>query len=148
MRKSLFRFADVLELCTAYIFCFFLNWLFDYVKTIELDSYILKQFCKKFMDYQILIIIVFTFIVIIFHYQMTYRKKEEIYCRILVGDTISNITIRYSIDCLTILLFVYLLSILVNVYLNFKLTSNLYLVLIFIIYILISARKVKKYENI
>lgn len=144
MRRTLFRFADALELCTAYIFCFFLNLLFDYVKTLDLDSYILKAFFKEFMDYQTLIIFLFTFIVIVFHYQMIYRKKVEIYCRILVGDTIFNISIRYSIDCLTILVFVYFLSFLVNVYLNFNLISNFYLVFIFIIYILISARQVKK----
>lgn len=147
MRRSIFRFADVLELCTTYIFCFFLNLLFDYVKTLELDSYILKAFFENFMDYQILIIFLFTFIVIVFHYQMLCRKKTEIYCRILVGDTVCNVTIRYSLDCLTILGVVYLLSTLVNVYLKFNLTSNLYLVFLFIIYILISAGKVRKYEN-
>ncbi len=147
MGRSLFRFVDALELCTAYIFCFFLNLLFDYVKTLDLGPYILKDFFKNFTDYQTLIIFLFTFIVIVFHYQMLHRKKTEVYCRILVGDTILNITIRYSLDCLMILGFVYLLSILINVYLNFNLTSNLYLVFIFITYILISARQVRKYEN-
>lgn len=147
MRRSLFRFADALELCTAYIFCFLLNLLFDYVRTLDLDSYILKTFFKNFMDYQPLIIFLFTFIVIVFHYQMLYRKKTEVYCRILVGDTIFNITIRYSLDCLIILGFVYLLSTLINIYLNFNLTSNLYLVFILITYMLISASQVRKYEN-
>lgn len=147
MRRSLFRFADALELCTAYIFCFLLNLLFDYVKTLDLDSYMLKNFFENFTNYQALIIFLFTFIVIVFHYQMLYRKKTEVYCRILVGDTIFHITIRYSLDCLMILGFVYLLSTLVNVYFNFNLTSNLYLVFIFITYILISASQVPKYEN-
>lgn len=147
MRRSLFRFADALELCTAYIFCFLLNLLFDYVKTLDLDSYMLKNFFENFTNYQALIIFLFTFIVIVFHYQMLYRKKTEVYCRILVGDTIFHITFRYSLDCLMILGFVYLLSTLVNVYFNFNLTSNLYLVFIFITYILISASQVPKYEN-
>lgn len=77
MRRTLFRFADVLELCTAYIFCFFLNFVFDYVKTLDLDSYILKAFFEKFMDYQILIVFAFTFIVIVFHYQIVYKKKKK-----------------------------------------------------------------------
>ncbi len=42
MRKSLFRIADVLELCIAYIFCFSLNVLLDHAKTLDLDSYILN----------------------------------------------------------------------------------------------------------
>lgn len=49
MRKSLFRIVDVLELCIAYIFCFFLNVLLDYAKTLDLDSYILKAFVKNLL---------------------------------------------------------------------------------------------------
>lgn len=147
MGKSLFRFADALELCTAYIFCFFINLLFDYVKALDISSYILKAFFHTFMEHRILINFLFTFIVIVFHYQMLCRKKIEVYCRILVGDTILNIVIRYCRECLVILGFVYLLFILIHIYLNFDLTSNLYLVFIFIIYILISANQVRKYEN-
>lgn len=126
---------------------FFFNFLFDYVKTLDLRSYILKAFFKNFMDYQILIIFLFTFIVIVFHYQMLYRKKTEVFCRILVGDTIFNITIRYLLDCLIILGLIYFLFYMVNVYFSFNLTSNLYMVFIFIAYILISASQVRKYEN-
>ena len=147
MRKSLFRISDVLELSIAYFFCFIINILIEYIKTLELDSYILQVFLKKFIDFQSLITFLFTFIVIVFHYQMLQRKKEEIFCKILVGDTVSNITIRYALNCLTILIFVYLLSILANGYLNFNLISNFYLVPIFITYILISTKEVRKYEN-
>jgi len=147
MRKSLFRIVDVLELCIAYIFCFFLNVLLDYAKTLDLDSYILIAFVKNFIDYQPLIVLLFTFIVIVFHYQMLHRKKAEIFCKILVGDTVFHITIRYALDCIMILAFAYILSVLANVYLNFNLTSSLYLVPILITYILISARQVRKYEN-
>lgn len=42
--------------------------------------------------------------------------------------------------------FVYLVFVAANAYLGFDLNSNLYLVLIFIMYILISARQVRKYE--
>ena len=147
MKKSLFRISDVLELCTAYMLCFFLNLLFDYVKIMDLDSYILKAFLKNFTDYQEIIVLIFTVVVIVFHYQMLHRKKAEIFCKMLVGDTIFNITIRYALDCIMILAFAYILSVLANVYLNFNLTSSLYLVPILITYILISARQVRKYEN-
>ena len=147
MKKSLFRISDVLELCTAYMFCFFLNLLFDYVKIMDLDSYILKAFLKNFTDYQEIIVLIFTVVVIVFDYQMLHRKKTEIFCKMLVGDTIFNITIRYALNCLMILIFVCFLSTLANVYLKFNLTSNFYLTFIFIIYILISTREVRKYEN-
>ena len=148
MKKSLFRLTDILELSIAYIFCFSLNLLLDYAKTLDLDAYILKAFLKNFIDYQPLIVSLFTFIVIVFHYQMLERKKAEIFCRILVGGTVFSITIRYVLDCLTVLIFVYLLSALVNLHFGFNLADNFYLVLIFVTYILISARRVRKYENI
>ena len=148
MKKSLFRLTDMLELSIAYIFCFSLNLLLDYAKTLGLDAYILKAFLKNFIDYQPLIVSLFTFIVIVFHYQMLERKKAEIFCRILVGGTVFSITIRYVLDCLTVLIFVYLLSALVNLHFGFNLADNFYLVLIFVTYILISARRVRKYENI
>ncbi len=148
MKKSLFRLTDMLELSIAYIFCFSLNLLLDYAKTLDLDAYILKAFLKNFIDYQPLIVSLFTFIVIVFHYQMLERKKAEIFCRILVGGTVFSIIIRYVLDCLTVLIFVYLLSALVNLHFGFNLAENFYLVLIFVTYILISARRVRKYENI
>lgn len=147
MKKSLFRLTDMLELSIAYIFCFSLNLLLDYAKTLDLDAYVLKAFLKNFIDYQPLIVSLFTFIVIVFHYQMLERKKAEIFCRILVGATVFHITIRYIRDCLRILIPVYFLSVFANFYLNFNLASNFYLVLILITYILISARQVRKYEN-
>ena len=148
MKKSLFRLTDMLELSVAYIFCFSLNLLLDYAKTLDLDAYILKAFLKNFIDYQPLIVSAFTFIVIVFHYQMLERKKTEIFCRILVGGTVPTITIRYMLDCIAILIFVYLLSALENLRLGFNLAINFYLVLILVTYILISARQVRKYENI
>ena len=99
MRKSLFRVSDVLELSIAYFLVFIINILIEYIKTLEIDSYILQVFLKNFIDYQLLITFLFTFTVIIFHYQMLHRKKEEIFCKILVGDTVFNITIRYILDC-------------------------------------------------
>ena len=148
MKKSLFRLTDMLELSIVYVFCFSLSFLLDYARALDLDAYILKAFLKNFIDYQPLIVSLFTFIVIVFHYQMLERKKAEIFCRILVGGTVFSITIRYVLDCLTVLIFVYLLSALVNLHFGFNLADNFYLVPIFVTYILISARRVRKYENI
>lgn len=147
MKKSLFRLTDVLELCIAYTFCFSLNLTFDYVKTLELTSGILISFFRYFLEYQTMIVILSTFLVVVFHYQFSCRKKTEVFCRILVGDTLFNIMVQYSLNCLMVLVYVYLLSTLVNVYWDFGLTNNLYLVPIFIVYILISTKQVQKYEN-
>lgn len=147
MKKSLFRLTDMLELSAAYSFCFSLNLLLDYTKTLDLEAYVLKTFLKNFIDHQSLVVLLFTFIVIVFHYQMLEKKKTEIFCRILVGGTVLHITARYVLDCISVLISVYLLSVLVNLRLGFNAAGSVYLVLIFVAYILISARKVRKYEN-
>lgn len=146
MKKTLFRLADILELGVAYAFCFSLCLMFDYVETVEMTSDILISFFRDFLKYQTLIIIFSTFLVVVFHYQFSCRKKTEVFCRILVGDTLFNITVRYFLNCLMILGLVYFAFALANAYLGFNLTSHLYLVPIFIVYILISARRVRKYE--
>ncbi|MDQ0185479.1 hypothetical protein J2S16_002047 [Cytobacillus kochii] len=145
MKYSLFRFIDVIEAFAIYLMCFSTNLIFTYVKTLDLgDSYILRTFLESIIEYQLLINIFLTFVMIVFHYQFLNRKKTEISCRILVGDTMVNVVIRYILNSLAILVFSFLLSLLLNFYLELNITSNLYLVFIFIIYILISAGKVEK----
>ena len=148
MKKSLFRLTDLLELSIAYVLCFSLNLLLDYAKTLDWNASLLKVFLENFIAYQPLIASLFTFIVIVFHYQMLERKKTEIFCKILVGGTVPDITIRYILDCAAVLIFVCLLSASASLYLGFAFAGNFYLVLIFATYILISARQVRKYENI
>ena len=77
MKKSLFRLTDMFGLSIVYIFCFSLNLLLDYAKTLDLDAYILKAFLKNFIDYQPLIVFLFTFIVTVFHYQMTMSSSQQ-----------------------------------------------------------------------
>lgn len=148
MGKSLFRLADILELSAVYFICFVSNFLFDYVKTLHLESYMLKAFFSSILDYQNIIEVLLTFIVIVYHYQMVHRKKTEVYCRIVVGDTLQHIALRYALDCLKVLGLTGLFFIAIKVYFSFNLTRNIYLVFIFILYILISASQVWKYESI
>ncbi|TKD70754.1 hypothetical protein FBF83_09060 [Pseudalkalibacillus hwajinpoensis] len=145
MKYSLFRFIDVFEAFAIYLICFASNLIIIYVQTLNLEgSSIIKSFLKSIIDYQLIINIFLTFIIIVFHYQFLNRRKTEISCRILVGDTMVNIIIRYIMNSLSILVFSFLLSLSLNFYLELNVTSNLYLVLIFIIYILISVGQVQR----
>lgn len=147
MKKSLFRHIDRFELLSCYVLCFCFNVMFDYAKTLSIDSYLLQSFLKQFYDYQVLIIFLLTFMVVIFHYQMLNRKKVEVYCRVLVGDTIRSATIRYFFECLVILGIAFVISIIMNGILGIILTNNIYLSCIFVTYILISSRMVSRFEN-
>lgn len=145
MKYSLFRFIDIFEAITSYLICFASNLIFIYVQTLNLESSsILKSFLESIIDYQLIINIFLTSIIIVFHYQFLNRRRTEIFFRILVGDTMVNIITRYILNSLAILVFSFLLSLSLNFYLELNVTSNLYLVFIFIIYILISGGRVKK----
>jgi len=147
MKKSLFRFTDRFEMLSFYVLCFGLNIMFDYAKTLRIDSYLLQTFLKQFYDHQGWIMLLFTSIVAINHYQMLNRKKVEIYCRILVGDTIWFATIRYIAECMVILGISFAISMIINAIVDICLTNNIYLSCIFVVYILISSRMVSKFEN-
>lgn len=144
MKKSLFRFIDRLELLSCYVLCFAFNIMIDYVKNLRIDSHLLQTFLKQFYDHQVLFIFLLTFIVVIFHYQMIHTKKVEVYCRILVGDTVRSATIRYIFDCLAILGIAFIISAIMSIVLHVSLTNNIYLSCIFGVYILISSRMVGK----
>lgn len=148
MKKSLFRPIDRFELLSCYVLCFIFNSMFDYVKTLNIESDLLQNFLKQFYDYQVLIVFLLTFIVVIFHYQMVHRKKIEVYCRILVGDTILSATIRYICECLVILGIALIISMVMNIMLDINLTNNIYLSCIFVVYILISSWMVSRFENL
>ena len=145
MKYSLFRSIDVFEAITIYLFCFTSNLIFMYVDTLNLEgSSILESFLESITEYQLIVNILLTFIIIVFHYQFLDRRKKEVSCRILVGDTMVNIIVRYILNSLGILMLSFLLSLSLNFYLGLNITSNLYLVFIFIVYILFSAGRVKK----
>ena len=95
------------------------------------------------VDHQTIIVFFLTFAAIVFHYQMLNRKTTEVFCRILVGDTIVALKIRYAVNCLMILSGSYLVSMIVSLYFHLGLIDNLYLVCLLFIYIIISAGQVR-----
>lgn len=145
MKYSLFRFIDICEITIIYLICFTSNSIFVYVENLDLESSsILKSFVESIINYKFIINILLTFMIVVFHYQFLNRRKTEILCRLLVGDTLKRIKIRYIYNNIIILIFSFLISLLLNFYINQDPTSNIYLVTIFITYILFSIGQVKK----
>ncbi|AVP36821.1 hypothetical protein DOS69_06635 [Staphylococcus felis] len=148
MQYSLFRFIDFFEICILYIVCFVSNTLLLNIQIFNLsNSFILQSFLQSILEYHYIIVILSSFVIIIFHYQFLARKKTEVFCRILVGSTMIKIIRRYILDSLCILLIAFLISLILNFYLKLDIKDNFYLVCIFIIYIIICASQVKKNEN-
>lgn len=145
MKYSLFRRIDVLEIAIMYFICFSVNLILIYVSHLALkDSFMLASFIASLLDFQLFINIGLTFMIILFHYQFLVRKKTEVSCRFLVGDSMFRIKVRYVLHHLTILICSFLLSLLLSSYLELQVTSNLYLFGIFIIYIICSVGQVKE----
>lgn len=148
MQYSLFRLIDFFEICILYIVCFVSNTLLMNIQIFNLsNSFILQSFLQSISEYHYIIVILFSFVIIIFHYQFLGRKKTEVFCRILVGNTMIKIIKKYILDSLCILLIAFLISLVLNFYLKIDAKDNLYLICIFIIYIIISAGQVKKNED-
>lgn len=148
MKKSLFRGIDRFELISCYVLCFLFGVVFDYSKSIYIESYFLRSFLQQFYDYQDIITILFSLIVVIFHYQMLQRRKTEVHCRILVGDTISALVKRYFVECLMMSGCVFAASLILTLVLGSSVIHIVYLFGIMMLYILLSSGMVRKFENI
>ena len=81
----------------------------------------------------------FSAVALVFHYQLLVRSRTEIRCRVLVGDRLSLIRLRYIIECLTLLSACCVLSIALHLLLGFEIADNLYLLAALSAYILASA---------
>lgn len=147
-KKSIFSLIDRFELLCCYLLCFCFSTMFDYSKSLSIDSYLLQNFLKQLYDYQVLIVLLLSFIVVIFHYQMVSRKKVEIHCRIVVGDTIRAIVFRYLVECSIILGIAFSASLIISAIVGISEANNLFLSCVFVVYILISSGQVKRFESI
>lgn len=148
MKQSLFRKKDVIELCILYIVCFMLEFMLENIKNIKINIEIVEYFLSGFARYKIPIVLLFSIVVVVYHYQFVFRKKKEIYCRILVGDTLQDIKKRYILENVTILLLNYLLFNVISIYLDIDVFKNSYLFLCLLMYILVSTSGMKNYESI
>lgn len=146
--KSLFRASDRSELTISYMICFSLATAFSFAQEATVSTFILASYLKNFTDYALGILAILSVVVLMFHYQIVNRKKTEVYCRILVGDTLSRIRSRYSVECLAIVLFIYAVFRCVGSALGIDADNYDYLLAIFITYILISAFFVRGHESI
>ncbi|WP_022749096.1 hypothetical protein [Lachnobacterium bovis] len=148
MKQSLFRKKDVIELCILYIVCFMLEFMLENIKNIKINIEIVEYFLSGFARYKIPIVLLFSIVVVVYHYQFVFRKKKEIYCRILVGDTLQDIKKRYILENVTILLLNYLLFNVISIYLDIDVFKNSYLFFCLLMYILVSTSGMKNYESI
>lgn len=147
-KKSLFRASDRFELAFSYVICFSLLTAFTFAQNRTTTTFILASYLKSFTNYQIEILTALSFLAVIFHYQMVNRKRVEVYCRILVGDTLTRIRLRYIFECLFILFSIYTIFEYTVKAFQINIGKTSHLITIFILYIAISSYFVRDHESI
>ena len=145
MKKSLFRWRDILELSLLYGICFMVNFAFHYTSRWNLTEYsIVEEFLENLFIYRKCFLFVITLVTITFHYQMLGRKKDEIHCKILVGDTRKNIILRNIVHNFIILSTITVVFIALDISFGFEVISDVYCFCIFAIYIFVGTIQVKR----
>ena len=137
--KSLLRLSNRLELGFLYLGCFLLSGLLVHLERRAASSYMLMRYFKFIIDNRHAFVLGFSVIVLVFQYQLVVKARTEVTCRVLVGDTLMLIRLRYMIECLTLLGACFLLSITVHLLLGFEIIDNLYLLAALAAYVLFSA---------
>lgn len=137
--KSLLRLNQRLVLGFLYLGCFLLSGLLVYLERWAASSYMLMRYFKFIIDNRHAFVLGFSVIVLVFQYQLVVKARTEVTCRVLVGDTLMLIRLRYMIECLTLLGACFILSITVHLLLGFEIIDNIYLLAALAAYVLFSA---------
>lgn len=137
--RSLLRAKSRLELGALYVGCFLLAGFLVYVEHRAAGLDVLMRYFKFIVHNRRAFVLGFSAVALVFHYQLLVRSRTEIRCRVLVGDRLSLIRLRYIIECLTLLSACCVLSIALHLLLGFEIADNLYLLAALSAYILASA---------
>lgn len=137
--RSPLRLSNLGELGVLYLGCFFVTGLMLYVENESTHSYVLMRFFKFLVQNQVAFILGFSTIALVFHYQLVIRARAEVKCRILVGDRLRLIKLRYGIGCAVVLTVCFLASSSVYLFLGYSVINSLYLVAALSLYIFLSS---------
>lgn len=137
--RSLLRSKERLKLVILYLGCFLLTGFLAYVERQATSSYVWKEYFTFILDNQRAFILSSSVIVLVFHYQLLVNSRTEVRCRVLVGDRLILIKLRYGVECLVILTVCCALFLALHLLLGFAIANSLYLFAVLALYILISA---------
>lgn len=142
-KKSIFRPKDYFELGILNFLCFLLLILMVYVEKYSADSDVLMRYTKFLVEHSLLIGIAFSLAVAGFHYKLISKAKSEIKCRILVGDRVFMLKMRYVFMSLFMMTFPLFFSCIISITLGYSYSNILYLAPVLIFYPIIGALMVR-----
>lgn len=139
VEKSLLRPKSRLELGALYVGCFLLASFLACVERQAAGSDVLLRYFEFMVHNKRAFVLGFSVVALVFHYHLLASSGTEIRCRVLVGDRLTLIRLRYIIECLALLGICCALSIALHLLLGFEIADNLYLLAALSAYILASA---------
>lgn len=139
VEKSLLRPKSRLELGALYVGCFLLASFLACVERQAAGSDVLLRYFEFMVHNKRAFVLGFSVVALVFHYHLLASSGTEIRCRVLVGDRLTLIRLRYIIECLALLGICCALSIALHLLLDFEIVDNLCLFAVLSMYILASA---------
>lgn len=118
---------------------FFLIGIGSYLECQATGSDVMLRYLKPLLEHRLAIAMTFTLSVCVFHYQFSIKSTTEVRCRLLVGDRLHLLRMRYGLECIAILAFIFSAFAIICFYLGFPLTQMVYVFLTLFLYLSVSA---------
>ena len=139
LRQSILRPKDRISVGLQYLAGFFLTTFLGYVEMRAHNSEVLMRHLKFIVDNQKMFAVTFSVILLVWHYKFQVESRKEIKCRIVVGDRLRLIRLRYTIECAAILTLCAVVAITLAVQMSIPAGNIALLVTIFSFYVVASA---------
>lgn len=144
LSKSFLRTNNRIELFLLYFSLFSFLILLLFVERISADSDILMRYFRYVIEYRTILMLTLSTTALLFHYRLLVTARVEVDCRVLVGDTLRSIKVRYFIEFFSILTLCFILSTIFSLAFRFSLLENIYLFISLSVYIILSSYLLRK----
>lgn len=129
------RLSSLVELACVYAGCFLLAGFITYLGKATSESWVLERYLKFIVENQTAFILGLSSMAIVYHYQTIMKVGAEIRSRIIVGDRLSLIRIRYAVACSAALVVCFILAIVLATATGLRTTNFAHLLFAFAGYI-------------
>lgn len=138
-RKSPLRVTALLHFGAVYGGVFFISGILSYVQHESVQSDVLTRYFNFLLQHQVALTLALSTVGALLHYQTLAVVKVEAKCRLLVGDRMPLIRIRYFLSCFLTLTICFMVSTCFHLILGYSLDNSAYLFVAFLSFIVLSS---------
>lgn len=129
------RLSSLAEQACLYAGCFFLAGFLTYLENAASGSYVLLRYLKFITEHKTAFILGISSMAIVYHYQGIVKARTEIRSRLIVGDRLPLIRLRYAAACSATLTVCFALALPIQIVSDLKIDSSAQLFVAFSAYI-------------